>query len=70
MPKKIFVIPRDGLIVLDPDTNVALPLDGGFVEMNSHYKRRLRDGDIVIQPRPTATPPKQTKTTKSRKGAK
>ena len=37
-----------GLRVLDPVTLSPLPDDGVEVELNSHWQRRLNDGDVVI----------------------
>jgi hypothetical protein len=36
-----------GETVRDPDTGALLPRGGGEVEMNSFWRRRLRDGSVV-----------------------
>ena len=54
---KLFVKPRDGALVRHPLTKQPLSQDGAVVDLsNSYWKRRERDGDIVI-----ATPKKTSK---------
>lgn len=47
----MFIQPRDGLSVVDPDLNDELPTAGREVEENQYWYRRLADGDVV-QPQP------------------
>jgi hypothetical protein len=48
MRKTEFVIPKKGLIVRDPVTKDALPEQGGSVDLNTYWKKRIRDGDVEI----------------------
>lgn len=46
-----FVIPADGLRVVDPDRNEPLPPKGTLVRGNDEYwVRRLNDGDVTVRP--------------------
>lgn len=48
MNKKIFLKPnKPGLIVRNPINGLPLPASGLTVELNSYWRRRLRDGDVV-----------------------
>lgn len=40
------LVPRTGMIVIDPATRKALPADGIDVEMDSYWIRRMKDGDV------------------------
>lgn len=45
-----FLIPREGLHVVDPATMAALPAEGAIVRGNAEYwMRRLNDGDVTEQ---------------------
>ncbi|WP_299378826.1 DUF2635 domain-containing protein [uncultured Kiloniella sp.] len=47
--KKAFLKPaEEGLIVRDPVTLLPLPAEGDEVEFNSHWRRRLAQGDVMI----------------------
>lgn len=57
MSRSEFLIPKPGLLVLDPVTLIALPAEGDTVEINSYWLRRIEDGDVSVraQPAPTKT---------------
>lgn len=38
--------PVDGALVRRPDTQAPLAAEGEPVEMNSYWRRKLRDGDV------------------------
>ncbi len=54
MRGKIFLIPRPGYIVRDPETKKPLPADGIEVERSSYWVRRIQAGDVsvVVVPKP------------------
>lgn len=59
--------PRTGMVVIDPATNQALPVDGIDVEMSSYWIRRLNDGDVIQAEEQKAAPdsipaPRKTRT--------
>jgi len=45
---KIQIKPKDGLMVVRPDTKQALKQEGEFVESSPYWLRRLKDGDVVL----------------------
>lgn len=45
---QIFLIPREGVLVIKPDTNTPLNAKGEMVENTSYYRRRVADGDASI----------------------
>lgn len=47
MSEKLFIKPKAGLTVRDPETRVPLPLEGTEVAASTYWLRRLRDGDVV-----------------------
>lgn len=49
----MFVKPKEGIAVRDPDTKRLLPEEGAEVPETGYWARRLRDGDVT-----RATPPK------------
>ncbi len=57
MPEIKHLVPAAGITVIRPDTLRMLPPKGEPVEMNSYWRRRLKDGDVTEQ----ATPPKSAK---------
>ena len=48
MSKQVFVKPKDGALVRFPKTMAVLPKEGSYVQFNSYWRRRLRDGSILI----------------------
>lgn len=58
MDEPIFVKPaRPGLIVRQPEHGgEPLPAEGAVVPPTTYWRRRLKDGDIVIAKRPTSGP--------------
>jgi hypothetical protein len=47
MAEPLFVKPREGLTVPDPQTRQPLPAEGKAVPRTGYWARRLRDGDVV-----------------------
>lgn len=62
----MFVIPKEGLIVLNPMTRKPISVDGQEVPANSYWQRRLDDGDVSLQsetaPLTNLTPKEERKT--------
>lgn len=56
--EKIFVVPANGLTVINPANGQALPAEGDTVVRDTYWIRRLNDGDV------TEGAPKKTRTTK------
>lgn len=56
MDEPIFVKPaRPGLILRQPEHGwTPLPEEGALVPPTSYWRRRLKDGDIVIAKRPAS----------------
>lgn len=50
--KMVFVRPREGLKVPDPDRGDFLPPEGRQVPLESFWKRRLNCGDVFLCPKP------------------
>lgn len=46
------LVPRAGMIILDPVTKKRLPPEGEEVELNSYWIRRMSDGDVAEPRRP------------------
>ncbi len=44
----IYVKPKKGLIVPDPDRRDELPPEGREVQDSVYWRRRLNDGDVVF----------------------
>lgn len=68
----MFVKPKDGRSVTDPDRGDLLPAEGREVSANQYWYRRQLDGDVVIEP-PVEQEPADEATpqvTASKKGAK
>lgn len=45
-----------GAVIRDPHTKRALPAEGCRVHDSSFWRRRLRDGDVVLVTEEKATP--------------
>lgn len=58
MREKIFLMPRSGVIVRDPETKKPLPEEGLEVERSSYWTRRIMAGDVFAIPKPKPTRPK------------
>lgn len=56
----MFIRPRPGLVVRDPQTLKPLPAEGAEVAASSHWRRRIADGDVT-----TGRPPAKTQATKT-----
>ena len=50
MREKIFLVPRAGYIVRDPETKKPLPAEGMEVERSSYWVRRIQAGDVSVLP--------------------
>lgn len=62
---KTYIKPKDDkIIVLDPYRGTALPAEGDYIALDNYWRRRLKDGDVVL-----SEPPKKTKKP-SKTGAK
>lgn len=47
--KRIFVQPtRPNLIIRDPKNKIPIPREGKFVNETTYWRRRIKDGDLVI----------------------
>ncbi len=46
--KKIFIKPIEGVIVRNPKSKEILPKQGLTVDYNTYWRRRLKDGSVVI----------------------
>lgn len=67
-PHRLHIRPAEGLLVIDPASQRALPKDGAEVELSRYWRRRLKDGDVLsVLPETTAIPAKPAKTTKASK---
>ncbi|GAA4258943.1 DUF2635 domain-containing protein [Azospirillum formosense] len=49
----MYVKPKPGALVRDPETREPLPAEGAEVPENQYWMRRLADGDVVRAGRPT-----------------
>lgn len=63
------IVPRTGMVIINPATHKPLPVGGDDVELDTYWVRRLNDGDVaeVLPDPPPAEPPKRTP--KARKGS-
>lgn len=50
----MFVTPKPGLTVRDPETKRPVPAEGAEVPQSGYWMRRLRDGDLVAGSPPKA----------------
>lgn len=46
-PKQIFIIPKQGLKVIDPLTRTPIASEGQNVEKTVYWQRRILSGDVV-----------------------
>lgn len=44
---RIYVVPTKGIVVVDPETNRAIPDDGALVLDSRYMRRRIRQGDVT-----------------------
>ncbi|MCW8918911.1 MAG: DUF2635 domain-containing protein [Gammaproteobacteria bacterium] len=51
----MFIKPKEGLRVIDPEQGDALPVEGREVEKTSYWIRRLNDGDVIESDAPVKT---------------
>ncbi len=52
----MYVTPRAGLRVVDPDLRDFLPAEGREVPESEYWHRRDRDGDVTVGAPPATTP--------------
>lgn len=45
----MFVIPKPGVRVRDPETRAHLPAEGREVPDTPYWLRRVKDGDVTIE---------------------
>jgi hypothetical protein len=64
MAKNVYLKPTSGMVVRDPNDFNALPENGGFKELTTYWKRRLRDGSVVIVNAPTPAKKEEEKEVK------
>ena len=57
MQRTEFLIPKEGLKVLDPTTFIALPPEGQEKAIDSYWLRRIEDGDVRVRTQPATTKP-------------
>lgn len=43
----MYVIPKSGLTIPDPDLNDYLPPEGRDVPLSAYWQRRIKDGDVI-----------------------
>lgn len=55
MQEKIYLIPKTGLKVPDPDLNDRLPPEGREVANSTYWRRRLKAKEVAIGQAPAAT---------------
>lgn len=65
MREKIFLVPRPGNIVRDPETKNPLPTEGMEVERSSYWVRRIQAGDVSVVP---ASKPKTARSKTKKEG--
>jgi hypothetical protein len=58
--ERVWVRPKEGLRVIDPENRRPIPAEGADVPRNTYWTRRLRDGDVTesAPPRVVAAPSK------------
>ena len=49
MAKQVFIVPRKGLLVRDPLSFTPIPEAGQLVDYVTFWRRRIRQGDVVIK---------------------
>ncbi len=54
-PQTVFLTPRPGLLVLNPDTGKPLAPDGEHLVKTVYWRRRIREG-AVSESKPAAAP--------------
>jgi len=52
----MFIKPKDGRQVPDPDRGDVLPVEGREVNDQQYWQRRINDGDVELVDKPTAAP--------------
>lgn len=50
----MFIKPKDGRQVPDPDRGDVLPVEGREVNDQQYWQRRINDGDVELVDKPTA----------------
>lgn len=50
----MYVIPKSGLVIRDPDLKTLIPPEGREVPDSLHWQRLIIDGDVTVGKVPTA----------------
>lgn len=50
----MYVIPKNGIVIRDPDLKTHLPAEGRDVPDSLFWQRRISDGDVTIGKAPTS----------------
>ena len=54
--RRIYVKPVDrDRVVINPETNRPIPLEGELVLDNKYFRRRVAENDVIVIDAPTAT---------------
>ncbi len=54
--RRIYVKPVDrDRVVINPETNRPIPLEGELVLDNKYFRRRVAENDVIVVDAPTAT---------------
>lgn len=54
--RRIYVKPVDpDRVVINPETNRRIPLEGELVLDNKYFRRRVAENDVIVIDAPTAT---------------
>lgn len=46
--EQFYIIPKKGVLLVDPATRKPLPPEGGFVTPSKYWRRRISEGDAVV----------------------
>lgn len=46
-PKQLYVIPKNGLVVIDPVTRKPIHSQGQYVDKSTYWQRRILCGDVI-----------------------
>lgn len=52
----MYVKPKDGRQVPDPDRGDVLPVEGREVNDQQYWQRRINDGDVEVVEKPATSP--------------
>lgn len=57
--RQMFLIPRSGIVVINPDTGNPIPQEGDLVPLNKYIRRRMADGDLFEPEAPKTSKSKE-----------